>query len=235
MLTVDGNGANTSTSNGSANSFSYDPFGNPIPGSQNPQNFDNGSLGWEGSHQKISETSLSLDPMVMGARIYLPTIGRFTSMDPVDNGNANDYVYPNDPVNGSDLNGQWNIRAIFRVGKRVVRDITYFQINTLAVPVYATYYFPNRSLHAVNSWGNRHGTAGKIISRSVGYPTRPYLWVAEAAGLGGDIALDWLKQKTVYPGEKLNDEGKVDGILPRTRWGEWTTYVSFWVASRRRN
>jgi hypothetical protein len=32
----------------------------------------------------------------MGARVYLPTLGRFTSVDPVHGGNAN--VYLQDPV-----------------------------------------------------------------------------------------------------------------------------------------
>jgi len=42
----------------------------------------------------------------MGARVYLPTIGRFTSTDPVQGGNANAYVYVLDPVNGNDYSGR---------------------------------------------------------------------------------------------------------------------------------
>ena len=36
----------------------------------------------------------------------MPIFGRFLSVDPVSGGNANDYNYPNDPVNGSDLTGR---------------------------------------------------------------------------------------------------------------------------------
>ena len=43
----------------------------------------------------------------MGDRGYSPAIGRFLEVDPVDGGNANAYLYPVDPINMFDLDGQF--------------------------------------------------------------------------------------------------------------------------------
>ena len=107
MLTTNAVGANTSNGTGPANSFVYDPFGNALPGSVLPANTTTGSHAYVGQHQKRTETDFTLTPIQMGVRAYIPGLGRFTSVDPIEGGTENNYVYPADPVNEHDLTGEW--------------------------------------------------------------------------------------------------------------------------------
>ena len=86
---------------------SYDPFGNAL-GTTSIDNADgNLDYGWHGQAQRPLEHDAGLNPTIeMGARPYQASLGRFLAVDPIEGGTPNDYLYVNDPVNQSDLDGR---------------------------------------------------------------------------------------------------------------------------------
>lgn len=114
----------------------YDPFGNKLPGvTTSPQNTESGSFDWLGGARKQTENGFALNVTQMGARVYVPALGRFLQADPVEGGTLNNYVYVVDPVNQNDLDGRIAFIPLIAAIVNVVRVVIPIVVTAIAAKV----------------------------------------------------------------------------------------------------
>jgi RHS repeat-associated protein len=104
LVNLHGDVATTSTDNSTLTT----PDGPTLDADEygNPRSTTTARYGWLGGKQRSTDTLAGL--ILMGARLYNPTLGRFLQTDPEPGGSCNDYDYTcADPINAYDLDGRW--------------------------------------------------------------------------------------------------------------------------------
>ncbi|MER7004551.1 DNRLRE domain-containing protein [Dactylosporangium sp. NPDC000555] len=118
--------------------YSYDEFGMAQDSSSDRR------YGWLGGKQRSGEALGGI--ILMGVRLYSPSLGRFLQVDPVPGGNSNAYDYcSGDAVNCSDLDGKFGWGSIKKALNKVAVVASYASmipgpIGTIAGVVSAVAY-----------------------------------------------------------------------------------------------
>ena len=210
------------------------PFGEALttyPTAPNNASVNGATFQYVGAHEKLTEGDLVIRPIHMGARTYLPQIGRFAQTDPVQGGTPNSYVYPTDPVNDFDLTGNacfsWKCLkdGATKVGTIIGQNSDAIGLG-LAAASMAACIIATAGICAGVAVAT--AIAGGVVSGLGSYSQDKNAWKAVGVGVfSAGIGLIGLKGAKIY--------GKQIGGIPKAvRWyGKSRNYRSVTTALRR--
>lgn len=170
----------------------YDPYGMPS------QATAGAGYGWLGQHRKLSDPQPGTLLIQMGARVYVPVLGRFLQVDPILGGSANDYDYTSaDPINSYDLDGLWDWKRALSIAAVVISVVALvgcaatIACLALSVAAFATSTVASAANRNVIAGGGRRsdwrGFAGDVALAGVSFGAGAV--AGRVAGLVGRSAL----------------------------------------------
>jgi len=196
--------------------FSYDPYGQPLAG--NPD-LVSGSLdyGWVGQHLRPTETGFALGYVEIGARVYVPALGRFLQRDPILGGSANDYDYVSaDPINSYDLDGRWDWKRALSIAAVVISVVALVGCAAtvaclaLSVAAFATSTVASAANRNVIAGGGRRsdwrGFAGDVALAGVSFGAG-----AVAGRVAGSVGRSALASNGLRAGLRAYDSAQAIG------------------------
>lgn len=180
MLTTDYFGVKTGV-------YTYDPFGNQLDSTTPPQNnaTPGTTKGYLGQHDRLTEVDYSIPLITMGERVYLPGLGRFMQPDPVEGGNANAYIYPADPVNSRDVDGNFAflVPVAWFVARVVITAVISWVVDQIIQKVVPPpYRAPIETAVNIASFASPGRWIGKAVSKAPAYVPKPAKLVQDVYG-----------------------------------------------------